>query len=102
MKTYYTYILTNFSKTVLYVGITNSLSRRLVEHYENRGTNQSFAGKYHCYYLVYYETFHSPIKAIQREKEIKKWSRKKKVELIESSNPNWDFLNASFVKGWKD
>jgi putative endonuclease len=90
---FYTYITTNPEKMVLYVGVTNDLRIRLYQHYENRGNKSSFAGKYYCYNLVYYEHCTHIAYAIEREKEIKKWRREKKVALIESTNPEWRFLN---------
>ena len=90
---FYVYITTNLIKTVLYVGVTNDLNRRIQEHSENKGNKNSFAGKYHCHNLIYYEHFTDITFAIQREKEIKKWSRKKKNLLIDSLNPEWRFLN---------
>ena len=93
---FYTYITTNPEKTVLYVGVTNDLRVRLLQHYENRGNKNSFAGKYYCYNLVYYEHFTHVEHAIEREKEIKKWRRQKKIALIESTNPEWRFLNDEF------
>lgn len=90
---FYVYITTNPDKSVLYVGVTNDLSVRLYQHYENRGNKNSFAGKYYCYNLVYYEHFSHIEYAIAREKEIKKWRREKKVALIESTNSDWRFLN---------
>lgn len=90
---FYVYILTNPGKTTLYIGVTNDLDRRLYEHWENRHTRKSFAGKYHCYLLVYYEHFSHINYAIEREKEIKKWRREKKDELIKSVNPEWKSLN---------
>lgn len=87
------YITTNPGKTVLYIGVTNDISVRVIQHTENRGTNKSFTGKFYCYKLLYYEHFIHIEEAIAREKEIKKWRREKKVALIESVNPNWDFLN---------
>ena len=95
---YYVYITTNPRKTTIYIGVTNNLTRRLSEHYTNRGETRTFAGKYFCYKLVYYEHFRDINQAIKREKELKKWSRKKKIKLIESTNPNWYFLNDQFVK----
>lgn len=90
---YFTYITTNPRKTVLYTGVTNDLPTRLLQHYENRGNKESFAGRYYCYKLIYYER-HSDINhAIEREKEIKGWTRNKKMELIKSLNPHWNFLN---------
>ena len=90
---FYVYITTNPEKTVLYIGVTNNLDRRLYEHKENRGNNKTFAGKYYCYNLVYFEHFTHIEFAIRREKEIKKWRREKKDGLIASVNPEWRFLN---------
>ena len=90
---FYVYITTNPEKTVLYVGVSNDLDRRLYEHRENKGNINTFAGKYYCYNLVYYEHFSHVEHAIAREKEIKKWNRSKKIKLIESTNPKWLFLN---------
>jgi putative endonuclease len=90
---YYVYITTNPNKTVLYVGITNDLRVRLYQHTENKGNSNSFAGKYYCYNLVYYEHFSHIEQAIAREKEIKKWRKEKKIALIETLNPEWRFLN---------
>jgi putative endonuclease len=91
---YYVYIVTNYSKTVLYIGVTNDLSRRLYEHKEGIGTSKNFTGKYHCHYLVYYEHFININHAIEREKELKKWRREKKDALIKTQNPEWRFLNS--------
>jgi len=84
---FYVYIITNPSRSVLYIGFTNNLETRLKHHYQNNGTNKSFAGKYHCTDLVYYETHKYVLNALAREKEIKKWSRLKKEDLINSTNP---------------
>ena len=83
------YITTNPAKTVLYVGVTNSLSIRMQQHFENRGTRKSFAGRFYCYNLIYWERFDRPMDAIDREKEVKKWNRKKKEALINTLNPRW-------------
>ena len=94
MNQYYVYILTNKNKTVLYVGVTNNISRRLAEHLLNKST---FTKKYNCKYLIYYE-FHSSIaKAIEREKQIKSWKRLKKEELVRSINPDFLFFNDLFL-----
>jgi putative endonuclease len=90
---YFVYIVTNHTKTALYTGVTNDIVRRLNEHFENRGKPKTFAGRYHCYNLVYYERFQFIEHAIAREKEIKDWNRKLKDALITSMNPNWNFLN---------
>ncbi|WP_299502332.1 GIY-YIG nuclease family protein [Mucilaginibacter sp.] len=84
---------TNPEKTVLYIGVTNDLSRRLFEHTENKGNPKTFAGKYYCYNLVYFEHFTHIVFAIEREKQLKKLRREKKDALIDSFNPNWRFLN---------
>lgn len=89
---YFVYILTNPGKTVLYTGVTNDLYTRLLQHYQNRGNKSTFAGRYYCYKLVYYERFPNANIAIEREKEIKDLSREKKEELIISINPGWRTL----------
>ncbi len=94
---YFIYIITNYNKTVLYVGVTNNLERRLTEHFLNRGNSNSFTGKYSCFYLLYYESYKYIYDAIDREKEIKGWSRKKKESLIKKENPNWNFLNSKIM-----
>jgi putative endonuclease len=90
---YWVYITTNSLKNAVYIGVTNNLHRRMKEHYENRGQRQTFAGRYYCYYLIYFEGFQSITEAIRREKEIKGWGRPKKDALIDSVNPEWDFLS---------
>jgi putative endonuclease len=90
---YYVYITTNPNKSTLYIGMTNDLEARLNQHYQNRGKNDTFAGKYYCYNLVYWERHQYVDHAIEREKEIKKWRREKKDYLINDFNPNWKFLN---------
>ena len=91
---YYIYITTNRTKKVLYTGITNELRRRLWEHQQDAQTEKrTFAGKYNCYYLIYWERFQYVEHAIDREKEIKGWVRRKKEDLINTFNPAWRFLN---------
>lgn len=92
---YFVYITTNPARTVLYIGVTNELERRMNEHLEdNNDEKKSFAGKYFCYNLIYYE-YYSHIKvAIARETQLKKWSRAKKEALIARFNPQWRFLNS--------
>ncbi|MEQ9402673.1 MAG: GIY-YIG nuclease family protein [Cyclobacteriaceae bacterium] len=90
---YFVYITTNTHRTSVYVGMTNNLTVRLQQHYENRGNPKSWAGKYHCYHLVWWERHQYVEHAIEREKEIKKWRREKKNKLVESLNPKWTFLN---------
>ena len=64
---FWVYILTNWKKTVLYVGMTNNLQRRLTEHYQSRGKPETFTGRYYCYNLVYYEWYRYVDNAIIRE-----------------------------------
>ena len=90
---YFVYIITNPIKTVLYIGVTNNLDIRLQQHYDNRGEPETFAGRYFCYNLLYWERFQYIDHAIEREKELKKWSRIKKERLINEFNKEWRFLN---------
>ena len=89
---YHLYILTNKNKTVLYIGVTNNLKTRLFQHSNNNNTS-AFSHRYKTYYLIYFEQFQNIEHAIAREKQLKKWSRKKKEFLINLTNPNWNFLN---------
>jgi len=88
---YFIYIVTNKNKTVLYLGVTNDLQRRIYEH--EHGLMSGFSKKYNCHFLIYYELFQDITYAIEREKEIKKWRREKKEKLINKFNPDWRFLN---------
>lgn len=91
---YFVYILTNFDKTVLYTGVTNDLERRLFEHKSDSETKKlTFAGKYNCIYLLFFEHHIMIDHALEREKQIKGMSRKKKENLINNFNPKWKFLN---------
>ncbi|MBC7920506.1 MAG: GIY-YIG nuclease family protein [Ferruginibacter sp.] len=91
-QNYFVYILTNPGRNVLYTGVTNDLCTRLQQHYANRGRKETFAGKYHCYKLLYYERHSDVNHAIAREKEIKGWTRAKKDALIATINPGRSFL----------
>lgn len=93
--TYYTYILTNKAKTVLYIGVTNNLRLRLQQHYEKLNVN-AFTSKYNVHFLLYYEKFSWIQQAIAREKELKGWKRERKIELIKSVNSDLEFLNYLF------
>jgi putative endonuclease len=99
-RCYYVYILTNQQRTVLYIGVTNDIEQRIIEHYRGRGQNDSFTGRYYAYYLLYYEPHQYINNAIAREKEIKRWSREKKMQLINSFNPGLQFLNESLFRCW--
>ncbi|MCC7520370.1 MAG: GIY-YIG nuclease family protein [Flavobacteriaceae bacterium] len=84
----YVYIMTNLNKSTLYIGVTNNLTRRIFEH-KNRLIRNSFTARYNLEYCIYYEEYLSIEKAISREKELKKWNRVKKEELINKMNPQW-------------
>ncbi len=99
-KKYYVYIVTNFKKTVLYTGMTNDLEQRIIEHYLDKGNEKTFTGKYHTFYLLFYESSVYINNTIAREKEIKGWRRSKKEELINSFNPEWKFLNEELFGKW--
>ncbi len=99
-RCYYVYILTNQLKTVLYTGVTNDLEQRIIEHYQGRGQQHSFTAKYHAYYLLYYEAHPYINNAIAREKEIKGWTRQRKMQLIGEFNPSLAFLNERLFGGW--
>ena len=89
-KAYYVYILTNRSGTV-YTGVTNDLMRRLEEH--RAGSADSFTSRYKLDRLVYFEETSDVRDAIAREKQIKGWTRKRKLELIRTLNPRWRDLS---------
>ncbi len=97
---YYVYIVTNSQRTVFYTGVTNDIVQRLIEHWSNRGQPRTFTGKYYCYNLVYLESYRYINKAIQREKEIKGWSRQKKLDLVRTQNPGMIFLNLQVCEEW--
>ena len=92
---YFIYLVTNYKRTVLYVGVTNNLTRRITEH--SQGLIDGFTKKYNCKYLLYYQHFSCINLAISREKQIKKWSRAKKNDLVSNFNPEWKFLNDSLA-----
>lgn len=89
-KEFYIYIMTNQWNTTLYTGVTGDLKRRIFEHKEK--LTKGFTRKYNINKLVYYEVFDDIENAIRREKQIKGSSRKKKIELIESLNKEWQDL----------
>ena len=91
-NTYYVYITCNPGKTTFYTGMTNDLERRLYEHYLNRGNKNSFAGRYYCYKLLFYEDYGNVKDAMERENEIKNLTREKKIALIKELNPFLNFL----------
>lgn len=90
-QTYFVYLMTNRSRKTLYTGVTNDLERRIYEH-RNR-LIPGFSARYNVDHLLYYEPYYYVEDAIAREKEIKGWVRRKKMALIESTNPDWEDLS---------
>ena len=95
-KQFYVYIATNYNNTVLYIGITNNLIRRMYEH-KNKSVS-SFTSKYNIFKLVYYEIYDDPETAIRREKQLKAGSRAKKLKLIKSQNPKFKDLYEEIIR----
>ena len=95
MNEYYVYILSNFTNTTLYVGVTNDLKRRLFEH-KNKML-PGFTEKYNVDKLVYFEKTTDVKSAIQREKNLKKWKRSWKIDLIKKFNPRFKDLSEDFA-----
>ena len=107
MKQYFVYMVTNKGRTTLYIGITNSLMRRVFQH--RQGEIPGFSKRYNTNRLVYYEQFNDVRDAIAREKQLKGWSRRKKEALINSMNPKWTDLGATVLglgeapsRRWRD
>lgn len=92
----YVYIISNKNRTTLYTGVTSDIEARTFDHKAGKGS--IFAAKYNCTDLIYYEEFIDIEEAIYREKQLKKWRREWKMELIKKSNP--DLLD--LAKGWYD
>ena len=93
MKLYYVYILASIQR-VLYVGVTGTFEKRLTVH-SLKLNPYSFAARYNCNRLVYFEEYTRAVDAIERETQVKKWRRSKKVALIEAMNPEWVDLGAA-------
>jgi putative endonuclease len=94
---YFVYIMCSNSGT-LYVGMTNSIYRRALQH--KRGEIEGFAAEHGCTHLVYYEGFDDVRRAIDREKQLKRWVRRKKIALVESKNPRWEDLAENGDRKW--
>jgi putative endonuclease len=92
-KEYWVYITTSLSRRPLYTGVTDDLERRLYEHKHGNGDPEAFAFKYRAFRLMYSETYSLIEDAIAREKQLKGWSRKKKIALWEADNPEWRDLS---------
>jgi putative endonuclease len=89
-RSFYVYILASQMRGTLYIGVTNDIARRLFEHRNSNAT--TFVGRYRVFRLVHVEEFPTAAEAIQREKSLKKWPRKWKIDLIERDNPTWSDL----------
>ena len=88
---YYVYILSNWNNKVIYTGVTNDLQRRLYEH--KNGLTEGFTKKYNVHKLVWFDTTSDIYSAIQKEKQIKGWTRAKKNALVQETNPEWKDLS---------
>jgi len=93
---YYVYILSSTANTTTYTGVTSNLLRRVYEH-KNNLEPKSFTSRYHVHKLVYFEETTDVRAAIEREKQIKSWSRTKKNQLVDQNNPRWDDLYYSLL-----
>ena len=89
-KAYYVYILASERNGTLYIGVTSDLKKRVYEH--RMGLVDGFTKKYKVHLLVYYESTSDILSAIQKEKQLKKWNRQWKLNLIERNNPQWKNL----------
>ena len=87
---YWVYIITDKPRGVLYIGVTGGIDDRMERHVSGKGSK--FSAKYKLKLLVYYEEFQYVLNAIAREKQLKRWHREWKINLIEKSNPNWENL----------
>jgi putative endonuclease len=90
MNSYYVYILASKRNGTLYIGVTNDLVKRVYEHKQD--LMEGFTKKYQIHRLVFFEETSDIENAIKREKQLKKWNRKWKLELIEKNNPTWNDL----------
>ena len=95
MAQYYVYMLANWDNSVVYIGVTNDLRRRLDEH--RRGVADGFTKRYNVHKLVYFEQTEDVRVAIEREKQLKKWRRAKKDALVASANPDWHDLSLDWA-----
>ena len=95
MKKSYVYLLSNKNNTVIYIGVTSDLLKRIYQHKVN--LFKGFSAKYNCNRLVYFEEFSDINQAIIREKQLKAGNRKRKEELINAQNPNWDDLSEDWL-----
>lgn len=96
-RRYYVYILQSVSRRALYIGFTGDLEHRLFQHKTHY--YEGFSARYNCERMVYFETFGMAVRAIEREKQLKRWTRRKKEWLITLVNPQWKDLSAEW---WAD
>lgn len=94
MNQCHVYIITNKNNTVLYTGVTSNLVKRIYQH--KTKVYKGFASRYNCEKLIYFEAFNTISEAIEREKQIKKYKRIKKIALVDKDNPEWNDLS----DGW--
>ena len=87
---YYVYMMASVKNGVIYIGVTGDLAERIYRHKNNLGSE--FTSEYKVYKLVYYKRFEQIEDAIRREKQMKKWRRQWKINLIEENNPGWEDL----------
>lgn len=97
MKSGYVYIMSNLKRTTFYIGVTNNLVRRVMEHRE--GKIPGFTQRHRLKYLVYYEAAGSIRIAIDREKQLKNWHREWKINLIKLTNPEMSDLSGDILSG---
>ncbi|HUD44731.1 MAG TPA: GIY-YIG nuclease family protein [Patescibacteria group bacterium] len=95
MKGYYIYIMSNFTHTTFYIGVTNNIIRRVNEH--KTDLIEGFTKKYHLHELIYYENVESIEEAIKREKQLKNWHRPWKINLIKTINPDFKDLYSTII-----
>lgn len=88
MKEHFVYMLANKYRGVIYIGFTNNLDHRMRAH--KKGLFRGFTKRYNVDNLVYYEVYQTAVEALVREKQLKKWNRSWKIELIEKHNPRWE------------
>ena len=94
MKIFHVYLLASKMRGTLYIGVTSDLQRRIYEH--KRDLIEGFTKRYNVHCLVYLEETTDALAAIQREKQLKNWTRQWKIELIEKANPEWEDLSQKF------
>ena len=99
-KDFHVYILSSKRNGTLYIGVTSDLIKRVWEHKNN--LVEGFTRKYNVHKLVYFERYEDPENAIKREKRLKKYDRKWKLDLIEERNPNWEDLYEELISGFPD